>query len=210
MNDTAPPDRTAAPALRASDADRDRVAELLAGALTDGRLTQDEHTERLESAYAAKTLAELAELTADLQQGTPAGAASASLPGDHELRATGTGHENIVAVLGTASRSGRWLVEPRTNASILCGSVELDLRKALLSQREVVLQCAVILGSLSVVVPPGVRVVDRSSAILAATDLSKVDGTGADASGAPTVSIRGVSILGSIDVRTADISTGGA
>ena len=45
--------------LRASDADRDRAASVLNDALADGRLTADEHAERLDTVYAAKTHAEL-------------------------------------------------------------------------------------------------------------------------------------------------------
>src|ERR1700733_8683781 len=52
--------------LRASDADRDRVLALLAEAMSDGRLTADEHAERLQRAFSARTLGELAELTTDL------------------------------------------------------------------------------------------------------------------------------------------------
>src|ERR1700729_3144914 len=63
--------------LRASDADRDRVLALLGEAMSDGRLTSDEHSERVQRAFAARTLGELAELTADLTvpSGPPGGLA---------------------------------------------------------------------------------------------------------------------------------------
>jgi len=52
--------------LRASDADRERVAGLLGKAMADGRLTVDEHRERIGILYATRTLDELTPLTADL------------------------------------------------------------------------------------------------------------------------------------------------
>lgn len=55
-----------APALRASDADRERVAEALRRHHVDGRLDTDELQERLGRCYAARTAAELAPLLADL------------------------------------------------------------------------------------------------------------------------------------------------
>lgn len=55
-----------APALRASDADRERVAEALRRHHVDGRLDTDELQERLGRCYAARTTAELAPLLADL------------------------------------------------------------------------------------------------------------------------------------------------
>jgi len=54
------------PRIRASDADRDRTAALLREHHAAGRLTAEEFNERLEKAYAAKTLGELDELLADL------------------------------------------------------------------------------------------------------------------------------------------------
>ena len=51
---------------RASDADRDRTAAALSEHLAAGRLTQEEFDERLDKAYAAKTLGELDDLMADL------------------------------------------------------------------------------------------------------------------------------------------------
>jgi hypothetical protein len=52
--------------LRAADADRAAVAEVLGTHLSAGRLTVAEFDERLTRAYAARTYGELDELTADL------------------------------------------------------------------------------------------------------------------------------------------------
>jgi uncharacterized protein DUF1707 len=54
------------PHLRAADADRSAVADLLGRHMATGRLTVAEYDERLARAYAARTYGELAELTADL------------------------------------------------------------------------------------------------------------------------------------------------
>ena len=52
--------------VRASDADRERVADVLRQHAGEGRLDTDELEQRLEAALAAKTLADLDALTADL------------------------------------------------------------------------------------------------------------------------------------------------
>jgi hypothetical protein len=57
------------PHLRASDADRSAVADVLGGSMSTGRLTVAEYDDRLARAYAARTYGELAELTADLPPG---------------------------------------------------------------------------------------------------------------------------------------------
>jgi Domain of unknown function (DUF1707) len=54
------------PHLRAADADRAAVADVLGAHMSAGRLTVAEFDERLARAYAAKTYGELDELTADL------------------------------------------------------------------------------------------------------------------------------------------------
>lgn len=52
--------------LRVADADRERAADVLRNAYVEGRLTQDELDARLGHAYASRTYADLAALTADL------------------------------------------------------------------------------------------------------------------------------------------------
>ena len=59
---------TSSPGLRASDADRERVAAALRRHHLDGRLDTDELQERLERCYAARTAGDLAPLTADLPE----------------------------------------------------------------------------------------------------------------------------------------------
>jgi len=52
--------------LRASNAEREKAVQLLQHAVGEGRITMAEFEERATTAYAAKTRAELDELTADL------------------------------------------------------------------------------------------------------------------------------------------------
>jgi Domain of unknown function (DUF1707)/Domain of unknown function (DUF4190) len=58
-------------ALRASDSDREQLVDVLKVAFSEGRLTQDEYTARMEQAYTAKTYGELRALVGDLP-GPPA------------------------------------------------------------------------------------------------------------------------------------------
>src|SRR3712207_8360072 len=62
----------ALPEQRASDAEREAAAERIRVAAGDGRLDADELEERLERAYAARTVGDLEALTRDLPE--PGGA----------------------------------------------------------------------------------------------------------------------------------------
>lgn len=192
--------------IRASDADRDRTAERLREALAEGRLSPDELDERLDLVYRARFVGELAPIVRDLpasgtagQAAAPSGAAAPSEEA-RRLAAESRGGETISAVFGGAERTGRWLVEPHTNVSVLCGSVALDLREAVLSQREVTIQCAVALGSVEVTVPHGVRVVNAVNTILGGVDMSTAENT--TDPGAPTIRITGTCLLSGVQVRT--------
>jgi hypothetical protein len=67
--------------MRASDADRDVVRTVLADAFADGRLTREEHDERVGTLLEARTLGELPALVDDLVVASPAPAeAGENLP----------------------------------------------------------------------------------------------------------------------------------
>src|SRR5512135_2034827 len=94
--------------LRASDADRERVAEILREATGDGRLSLEELDERLDAVYAAKTYAELEPITRDLPTpGVPNVPAPAVPPAGDPARFGGepTSH-TAVAIMGGFSRKG--------------------------------------------------------------------------------------------------------
>jgi hypothetical protein len=54
---------------RVSDADRERAIDVLRAAFAEGRLTREEHAERVGRAYGSRTYAELAALSGDLPAG---------------------------------------------------------------------------------------------------------------------------------------------
>lgn len=74
--------------LRASTEEREATVRALSDAMADGRLSSEEHSERVSAAYAARYRHELAGLTADLpgakapqSQGATAATAAPALPG---------------------------------------------------------------------------------------------------------------------------------
>ena len=107
--------------LRASDADRERVVTLLAQAAGDGRITLEEHAHRVQRAYTARTLGDLAGLTEDL-----------ALPGAQPLRLDNS--RTVTAFFATERRSGRWVVPDRLVVTAIGGQIVLDLREALLER----------------------------------------------------------------------------
>jgi hypothetical protein len=173
--------------LRASDADRDRVLALLAEATSDGRLTPDEHAERVQRACAARTLGELADLTADL---VVASAQPVRLD-DGRM---------ITGVFGPARRDGRWVVPENLTVTAMFGEVEVDVTEAILQARHVRLHANVIGGRLRLVVPDGVSVVVTAPMVLG----RRRGGTPPLPAGSetPVIEVTGLVLGGEIIVRT--------
>jgi hypothetical protein len=139
--------------MRISDADRHRVAELLRTAAGDGRLDLDELDERLEATWAAKTYADLVPITSDLPgaMSQPAPAPSSRVPA--------TRYDTSLAVMGGSSRKGVWEVGPTHTAFTLMGGVDIDLREAVLTSRETVINAYAIWGGIDVYVNAHTRVI---------------------------------------------------
>ncbi|HEV3380736.1 MAG TPA: DUF1707 domain-containing protein [Trebonia sp.] len=132
--------------LRASDADRERVIALLSAALGDGRLTPEEHAERVSRALSAVTLGDLSRLTVDLAS-----------PADQPVRLDGG--RVVVGFFGTEARNGRWVVPPVLTCSAVCGEVVVDFTAAMLQSRHVMLYAYAFCGRVRLIVPDGVEVV---------------------------------------------------
>ena len=121
-------DEVASPGvLRASDEDRDRVAELLQVAAGDGRLTVEELGQRLEKALTARTYGELAALTRDLPA---AGGLAAGTPASQPKSVV-----RIDRTSGWAKRDGSWVVPQRMEVRVTSGHVTLDFTEAVSRSR---------------------------------------------------------------------------
>jgi len=90
--------RARAPAMRISDADRERVCERLQEAFAEGRVTSEEFQERTAAALAAKTEADLAPLTSDLPVPAPPAPVVRS-PRQRELRRIWTAWASMAVLL---------------------------------------------------------------------------------------------------------------
>jgi uncharacterized protein DUF1707 len=210
------------PEMRASDSERERVAEVLREALAEGRLGMDEFQERLDRTYQARTRGELVPLVRDLPHhgnedaadggmtavaGAGAGAGAAEGSRAPSLRKKRRWAERIggsatsrwgIGVMGGFGRKGEWTV-PRVFTGIgIMGGGELDLREARFEERDVVIRCFALMGGFSVTVPPGLGVEVRGVGIMGGFD-STASGFGDP--DAPRVVITGLSVMGGVGVE---------
>jgi hypothetical protein len=186
------------PELRASDADRDRVADVLRDAAGEGRLTLEELDERLNAVYSARTYAELEPITRDLpvQDGAPAAPAAAHraaqpAPGAPSWK-TGIG------ILAGFQRQGVWTVPKTFTAIAFWGGGEIDLREARFAEGEVRIRAFAIMGGIDVIAPDDLTVHVKGLAIMGGFD-QRASGPGSP--GSPTVTVSGLSFWGGVTVK---------
>lgn len=185
--------------LRASDADRDRVTEVLHAAFADGRLDMDEHSERVAAALSAKTFNDLTPLTADLMAGSAGeivrrAETAAMIVPDGADDST----DHVSAALSDHKRMGKWRMRRRTNANNLMATVHFDLTEATFDAPEVQISGVNVMGTLFLRVPRGVTIRDETTNVMGSVsikDIGEPDPT------FPTIVITGTNIMGDIKVR---------
>jgi len=187
--------------MRASDADRERVANVLRDAAGDGRLTMDELDERLDAVYAAKTYAELEPITHDLPDAdasyVPAPSPAAAKLDPARFGGEPTSH-SAAAILGGFTRRGDWVVPKEFTAFMLLGGGEIDLREARFAEREVSIHIVAILGGCEIIVPEDATVRVTGVGIMGAFDHT---GSGTGSPDGPVITVNGVAIMGGVDVK---------
>jgi len=177
--------------MRISDADRNRVAEILRDAAGDGRIDFAELDQRLDATYAAKTYAELVPITHDL---APAVASAAPI-------AHGVEHQRAVAILGGVERRGAWVVPEHFSVFCLMGGAELDLREATFSAREVTITVNTFMGGANIIVNPSTQVVVHGTGIMGGYSAPRSDEDLRLTADSPTVHVKGVAIMGGVSVE---------
>jgi hypothetical protein len=187
--------------LRASDADRDQVANLLSTAYAEGRLNREEHDERIDQLMSARTFDDLIPITRDLViVGPPAPVATPQTTDRFAIDTRGPNPESdkMIAIFGGVTRKGKWRMRKNTHALALFGGMDLDLRNAIFETPVVEITGFWCFGGLDIKVPEGIEVQDRTAGIFGGTDVRDI---GDPAPGAPTLVIKGVALFGGVSIK---------
>ncbi|MFI7421897.1 DUF1707 domain-containing protein [Nonomuraea sp. NPDC049684] len=167
--------------LRASDADRERIAQVLQDAHADGRLDLAELEERLGVVYSARTLGDLAGLTADL------------LPADEQpLNLDG---RPVSAIFKKEQRGGRWVVPAELDVTAMFGTTKLDFRDAILQNSRIVINATLVFGGLEINVPEDLEVIRVAKGETVRLTRQPVE------PGGPVVEVRTTNFAGDIKVK---------
>ncbi|CDR09494.1 predicted protein [Streptomyces iranensis] len=187
--------------MRASDAERERIAEVLREAVAEGRLDMEEFDERLGAAYAARTHGQLEPLVRDLP--VPGSAAPAPpSPADRTGWAERIGgiptSKWAVAIMGGFQRKGTWTVPRAFTAFAVMGGGEIDLREARFEGRDVVIRCFALMGGVQIIVPPDLETHVSGIGLMGGFDhTGSADG---DPTG-PRVTVTGLALFGGVSVE---------
>jgi hypothetical protein len=174
--------------VRVSDAERERTVGSLREHLVQGRLSLEEFTQRMSSAYTASTSAELATLEQDLPVASPQ-------PVERRRGATGL----LVSIFGGTKRAGSFRVREHVVCFTLFGGTTLDLRGALLEGDVVNVHSLTIFGGLDVIVPEGVELDLNGLAIFGAKETKGSRATLRP--GAPLVRVNAFVLFGAANAK---------
>lgn len=193
--------------MRASDADREKVAGILREAYAEGRLTRVEHEERLAETYQATTYGDLLPVMRDL----PVPPGTLAIPGANSLGVAAPSSDGIVidpsrasqetedaiAIFSGFKRTGSWTVPPEMSAVCVFGGGELDLTEAVLTAQETVLTVICLFGGVEITVPEGMVVRSEVVGIFGGTEVPEDSGR----PGAPTLVVKGAAIFGGVEIH---------
>ena len=197
---------------RLSDEDRERVVEVLKTSSSDGRLTLDEFSERVEAAYHAVALGDLGPVLADLPHpfgsdltgllsGETGGSANQS---PARVPDTTSGHQVTrwtVSIMGGSQRKGRWRLRDKTNAVAVMGGCLLDLRNAEVEGHGVVINAIAVMGGIEIVVPEGIEVELGGIAIMGSKDARRLKDV-PPIPGSPIIQVKAFAFWGGVSVRS--------
>jgi len=189
------------------DEARERAIDLLSECFARDMLSVEDFERRVGVAHAAGSMVELGEaieglggdgLTAPEKAGSPEKApVRAPAAAFSEVRPT----DRAVVVFGETKRAGYWVPARRTTVAAVMGSARIDLREARLGPGTTNFTAVAVMGSIEILVPPGLHVQCGGSAVFGTFE--RRDSNPAPvASGESMVRVDGFSVFGSVEIET--------
>jgi hypothetical protein len=181
--------------LRASDADRERVAEVLRTSAAEGRLDLDELDERLRAVYAARTYADLEPILVDLPKPSTAPVGLDGVPprpGEVAKR------QWSVAVMSGFHRRGAWVPPRLFSCLAFWGGGTIDLRDARFLYGDLKIRAVAVMGGVEVIVPDDAEVNVTGIGVMGGFDQGAIF---PGRHGAPRVVVTGFAFWGGVTVH---------
>ncbi len=162
-------------------------------------LEVDELERRLDLAHAARTVAELDALVADLAPGPTTALVPAPPAGlDDPARAE---RKRMRVIMSHVARRSRWTVPRALEVRVFWGNAELDFREASLAPGVTTIDAGVLMGNLEIVLPPHLAIdVDVSSFMGSVEERHRVPPDPDPAR--PMLRITGAVRLGNLEIST--------
>ncbi len=182
---------------------RKEVINLLKSAYADGRIIVETLERRLNEAQAAEDKESLMALISDIpapEAPGGGGSANSSENSDSPWRINNRvprENQSFFSILGSSNRTGRWQPARNLSCFTLLGNIRLDFREAEFPEGGIRIKTGCILGSLDIIIPPGINIDLSGIPLLGHFDNKAEMGD----SRAPTITIRGIAVLGGVDIR---------
>jgi len=185
---------------------RQEVINLLKQAYTDGRIIVETLERRLNEAASAEDKESLMALISDIpapenksQKRNTSSGTSPDNPdntwsiNNQRVRET----QSFYAVIGNTHRTGRWQPAGNLSCFSLLGSIKLDFSEAEFPSEGISITSGCILGSLEIIIPPGINISLSGLPIIGSFE-NKAESGDAEA---PTITVRGFALLGNVEIK---------
>jgi hypothetical protein len=178
---------------------RERVIQTLTEAFANDVLTVAELEDRLEKAYRAQTADEAMALIAGLPQRAASAAAMASRD-DPPTISLSRRRERFVSIMSSQGRRGAWAVPRELDVVGFWSDTTIDLTHATLPSDIIELHVNIVMASMTIVVPRGLRVVNRVGAFAANVESDPMLDNEPMKPGSPVVRITGNCVFGNLEI----------
>jgi len=172
-------------------------------------LSLEDLERRIEQVYKAGSIADLEKITADLKQAL-APAQEAPLPmtkargsgAKSNLPATYPASARLLSLMSSTRRVGRWVVPQRVDLVAVMSDTKLDLTHAVMPSGVMDFEIRVVMASLKMIVPPGVRVVVDTHSVMSnvRSRADEFDGDVPPSATAPVIRLTGFALMADVNV----------
>ncbi|WP_018297795.1 DUF1707 SHOCT-like domain-containing protein [Corynebacterium lubricantis] len=206
------------PRKRATDDERQNVADILSEAMSNGQLNYQEFDDRSKQAWATTYRDELDAIVIDLIDpntrpsfNVPERPRSREvfIPKAAHVAPSDGGTKRSLGLLGATSLSGDWLVARNHVSIALMGGNYVDLREARFAAQEITISAWAVMGGIQIIVPENVRVLSEGHGFIGAFVIRDDENVSIPVSAlpadAPAVRIVGLGFMGAVDVVRAPL-----